>query len=106
MTYADISIHTEHALGNGDRLARGVTSAVVLTTVLVSGTLSIAWAFALTMVGIYAGLTAIIGEDPFYSLVGHRAEHRPADRPAAGPDTTAHKPDGETGRRSVYKDAA
>lgn len=105
MAYADISIHTTHALKKADRALRGVISATALIAVLSSGALSTISAFALTMVGIYAGLTAIIGEDPFYGFGGHRPEHRPAG-PATGTGKKARTPVEDGNHGPVYKDAA
>lgn len=107
MSYAKIALPTQHSLSKADRMARGTLSAAALLAVLSSATLSITWAFALTMVSIYAGLTGILGEDPFYSL-GRRD---PGDRgvhPEAAPDESVQKPveGGDERRTTIYKDAA
>lgn len=105
MTYADVSIHTTHSLKTVDRALRGAISATALITVLSSGALGTTAAFALTMVGIYAGLTAIFGEAPLHGIGRHRPESRTATA-GTGADETARKPVEKSDRRPVYKDAA
>lgn len=63
MPYTNILLHTDAALNSSGRAARGVISATALITVLYTTTLDSTWAFALTVTGIYTGLTAMIGEE-------------------------------------------
>jgi len=83
MTYQDTNVSKVENVGSLDRVNRGIAGMTLIMAATLITTIPSAAAAGMVALGVYAGLTAVIGWDPLYALVKAFQQQTPAQPSAA-----------------------